>query len=314
MSRNSFKSLILYLQYAGFLIAASTLRFLPLYFAVKLGEIMARFFCFLSHRSSTFIEQQMRTCFKNRYTDKEYKKLVKKFYYHFGCLFAECVRLDKLNKNNINKYLDTSNFEEALAILNKKSTKGVFLATGHIGNWEFTGVAGALTDVLAGSIARPLDNPLIDRKVKEFREFSGQKIWDKEGALINIMRAIKNKKAVGILVDQDAGEQGLSIPFLGRPASTGIAIGDMALKTGAPILPIALHRINSKPMSFKIVAGEPIIPDTKNKSAAERLRILTEMNHELSNIIAQAPEQWLWTHKRWKTPNPVDRRFLSRYE
>ena len=303
-----------YLEYAAFILIAGLLRIMPLSLAVWLGRVLAWLFCRFSSRSTEFIKLQMRECFGDRYTEKEYKRLVSKFYTHFGCLFAECVRLDKINQSNIDKIVDWGDFVDVVDDLIETSNKGVFFATGHIGNWEFTGSACCVKGFLAGAIARPLDNPLLERLIKGVRESSGLKIWNKDGAIVKLLKAIKHKKSVGVLIDQDGGEQGLQVPFLGRNSSTNTAIAEMSIRKGIPILPSAIVRVQGKPMQFKIVYGQPIIPQSSDTSQSEVFKIMNQVNLELSRIISENPEQWLWIHKRWKTPNPSDTRRYKRYE
>ncbi len=310
MAEKQSKRILIYLEYAVFMAVAGILRFLPLPIAVKVGKLIARVFCIASKRSSKFIEYQMKACFGDKYSDLEYHELVDKFYTHFGCLLAEAVRLKTVS----NDMIDWNGLDDVVAELTETYGKGVFFATGHIGNWELTGALGAKNGILAGAIARPLDNPLINAKLNEFRTFSGQKIWEKDGAMLKLIRAIKNKKSVGVLVDQDAGEQGIRVSFLGRPASTTISVAEMAIRLGVPIFPSAVVRDGNNPMKFKGVFGEPIIPLTNKKLEGEVFRLTERMNEELSKIISDYPEQWLWIHKRWKTPNPIDRRRLRRYE
>ncbi len=304
----------IFIEYAFFMMVAGTLRIMPIVAGVWVGTVIARLFCLLSGRSTKYIKSQMQECFGERYTDKEYDRLVGKFYLHFGTLLAEAVRVKILNMDNVDEIVDWGDLKELNDELSAKYNRGVLFATGHIGNWEFTGSAGAMKGILAGSIARPLDNPLIDRKVKEVREYSGQEIWDKEGAILKLIKAIKRRKSVGILIDQDAGEQGLRVPFLGRAASTNTAVSELAIRLGAPIVPSAIVRVGNKPLRFKVVHGEPIFPDNKDNSQEAVYTITEKVNNELSRIISDNPEQWLWIHRRWKTPNPSDRRRYKRYE
>lgn len=303
MSNQQGNRFLTYMQAGAFCATGLVLRAMPFPLAALTGTGVAYLFAGLSQRSPKFVEWQMRATFGERFSDAEYKELVRKFFRHLGCLVAEGVRLRQLTAENVDEFVDWGPRFAALQELQRTSRVGCFFTTGHIGNWEFTGAASALKGLLTGSIARPLDNPLIDRAVNYYREHSGQKIWTKKGALTNILRAIRKKESIGILVDQDAGEEGIRVPFLGRPSSTVTAIADLAIRTGAPIIPSAIQR-TGQAMRFRANIGEFIIPDQKADPAQERLRILTALNAELSKIIESAPEQWLWSHRRWKTPNP----------
>ncbi len=300
-NQNSF---LTYLQAGAICATGLTLRMMPFPLAALAGTGVAYVYAGLSRRSPKFVECQMRATFGDRYSAAEYRALARDFFRHLGRLVAEGVRLRQLTAENIDEYVDWGPRFPALQQLLRESPVGCFFTTGHIGNWEFTGAACALKGLLVGSIARPLDNPLIDRLVNRYRENSGQRIWTKKGALTNILRAIRKKESIGILVDQDAGNDGVRVPFLGRPASTVTAIADLAIRTGAPIVPSAIQR-TAGTMRFRANIGEFIIPDKKADPAQERLRILTALNAELSKIIESAPEQWLWSHRRWKTPNPA---------
>lgn len=294
---------VTYIEAAAVFIAGITLKILPLPLAVVAGTFVARLIGLLSHRSIGFVVGQMRATFGSRYSDAQYRKMAHDFFRHMGCMLAESVRLKSLTKENIYDYVDFGDGLERVRQIVANSGCGVFMTTGHIGNWEIIGAAGALTGVISGSIARPLDNPLVNDMITSYREHSGQKIWSKRGAVTNILRAIKKGESIGILIDQDAGPEGISVPFLGRPASTVTTIADLSIRTGAPLVPVAVQRVGGQPMKFHLNVGEVVYPDQAAEPEGERVRILTRLNEELSRMIEAEPVQWLWTHRRWKTPN-----------
>ncbi len=305
MSQKTLQMPSTYIEAGAMVTFGGLLKALPLPLAARFGEVIAMVLGRLANRPGSFVEAQMRTTFGNKFSDREYKKLRAGFFRHIGCLLAEGVRLKSLNRENVDNYIDWNLPElEPILAAQKESGLGTFMTTGHIGNWEFTGAASALKGYLTASIARPLDNPLLNRIVNSYREHSGQKIWTKQGAITNMLRAIKRGDSIGILVDQDGGDEGLQVPFLGRPASTVTALADLSIRSGGAIFPAAIQRIDNKPMKFKANLRSLIFPDKTADKNEERLRILREMNNALSSIILDAPEQWLWTHRRWKTPNP----------
>ena len=300
-------------EYAVLIIVISVLKILPFCAEKKIGKLVAKFFCFIIKRDAKFIKYQMRACFHDKYSNLEYNELADKFYTHFGYLIAETVRLKTIASKEIDDVVDWNGLDEITKSLTEEYGKGVLFATGHIGNWELTGALGAKKGIIFGSIARPLNNLLINKKINEYRTYSGQKIWDKSGALLMLVKHLKRKMSVGILIDQDGGEQGLRVPFLGRPSSTNISIAELAIRFNVPIIPTAVVRSSYNPLQFKAIYGKPIISKKKEISKKEVYRILEEVNNELSDIIYAYPEQWLWIHKRWKTPNPSDnRKFIKR--
>ena len=107
-----------------------------------------------------------------------------------------------------------------------------------------------------------------------------------------------------LLVDQDSGRHGVFAPFFGAPASTIPTPAELALRTGATILTGASVRVGP---GFRY-AGEfepPVDVRDTGDHAADLLRITTEINARIEGVIRRAPEQWLWSHRRWKTKPPT---------
>lgn len=180
----------------------------------------------------------------------------------------------------------------------------VIFVTGHLGNWEVAGALGALRGWLAGSVARPLRNPLADAWLLRQRRAAGQTIWAKRGALVHVLRALRDGHGVGFVADQDGGTDGVFAPFFGQPASTMAAPVDLAMRTGRPLVVGAALR-GTGPLRFRFRATAPIWPDSSAEPVSERARLLAAMNAGLERWIREAPEQWLWTHRRWRTLPPV---------
>lgn len=287
------------LEYAGARVAFAVARALPLSLAVFLGRVIVFAVACVQKRNRRFVEAQMRACFGDRYTDADYARLSWACVLHFGTFLAEFSRLPDLRPDTIDHYVD---WEETLPVVHDllAEGKGLLMATGHIGNWEMCGVGAAQKGILCGAVARPIDNPRIDAWVNGMRRRGGLEVWPKSGALMPLLRALRAGKGVGILLDQDAGQDGVFAPFLGQPASTIPSVAEIALRTGTPILPLIMHRKDA-PMRFVFRMGRIHRPDPTADPAAERMRLIREVNADLSTLIAQAPSQWFWVHRRWKT-------------
>ena len=117
--------------------------------------------------------------------------------------------------------------------------KGVLFVSAHFGDWE----AGALLLGHLGYelsvVARPLDNPLLDRMLDRLRRRTGNGVFPKRRAVREILKAMGRGGGVAILIDQDARGDGLFVPFFGRPASTTPTAALVALRTGAALIPMA---------------------------------------------------------------------------
>ncbi len=108
---------------------------------------------------------------------------------------------------------------------------------------------------------------------------------------------------MGILIDQDAGHGGMMSPFLGRPASTITIPVELAIRTACPMIILGLRRggnVNGR--RFTILLSEKTYrADPDADPAEETKRLLDDVNAGLGDMIMQAPEQWFWIHRRWKS-------------
>jgi Kdo2-lipid IVA lauroyltransferase/acyltransferase len=122
----------------------------------------------------------------------------------------------------------------------------VIFITGHFGNWEALGCSlGAIGYPLV-ALFRPIDNPLIDRWVREIREARGMTVVTKWGATPVLQETIRTNGRVAFIADQNAGEQGLFVPFFGRLASSYKSIGLLAMRYNVPIVAGCAIRLNNQ--------------------------------------------------------------------
>lgn len=174
--------------------------------------------------------------------------------------------------------------------------RGMILLTAHFGNWELLAASHALTRFPLSVVMRPLDSPLFDSIVARFRMRSGVELITKRRALPDIVDALRRRRMVGILLDQNASRrEGVFVPFFGVPASTSKGMALIALRTGAPVLPVFIRR---RPDGRHVVdagAPVPVPPD------GDVVAFTAAFNEAIETAIRRAPDQWFWLHRRWKT-------------
>ena len=174
--------------------------------------------------------------------------------------------------------------------------KGILVLTAHYGNWELLAASHALSIFPLSVVVRPMDDPLVDRVVERFRRRSGVELIAKRRALPEILEALRRGRMVGILLDQNASRaEGVFAPFFGIPASTSKALAVISLRTGAPVVPIFIRRVEGGRHRVKV---EPAIPAPL---AGDVASYTAAFNRSIEAAIRRAPEQWFWMHNRWKT-------------
>jgi len=180
--------------------------------------------------------------------------------------------------------------------------KGLVVATAHLGSWEMFGAAMAQR-VPLHAVVRPLRGGLNARLV-EARERAGLKLIPARGALTGMVAALRKNEVVAMLLDQAiGGKHALFVPFFGRPAATSPALSMAALRTGAPTLVVVALRENGR-LRFR-VEGPFAVTDTGDRRRDLRDHT-ARVTAALERIIREAPEQWLWLHRRWKLAPPPD--------
>lgn len=178
--------------------------------------------------------------------------------------------------------------------------RGVIMITGHYGNWEVLGYLLATLGFETTSVARPLDNPHINRWILGVREKKGQKIIDKTGAMTQIPAVLERNGAVGLIADQNAGSKGMFVDFFNRKASTYKSIGVLALRYNVPVV-IGYSRRRQGRFHFDVGTQDIIYPaDWKDQD--DPLRYITQRyTKAIEDFIRADPGQYLWVHRRWKT-------------
>ncbi len=177
--------------------------------------------------------------------------------------------------------------------------KGVLLISGHFGHWELTALMVGYRGIRMGLLSRPLDNRALQQMLLDVRLASGNYLIPKADAMKGLMRALRAGDAIAFLIDQDAHEHGIAVPFFGRPASTTTTPARLALRTGAALVPVFTVRDSD---GAHRIAFEPEIEiDAGAEPQAEIRRLTERMTERLERRIREHPDHWFWMHRRWKT-------------
>jgi len=272
-----------------------TLPFLLL--PVTAGRFLGRGLYYLSKSRREIAIRNVDAAFKNRMISagKGPEAIVKAYFEELGQSIVEIV---KLYYGKGEKILDKiritglDNLQKA-----REKGRGIIFITGHCGNWELLAIAASLKVMPVSVVARPLNNPYLNRLIEGVRSRYGNTVIYKKGALKEIIRRLRNNGAVGILMDQSViPEEGIITDFLGRPAWTTKMPVLIARKTGSPILPVFIRRNGSE----QEITIYPEVMLLSNKDDESLKKNIGRLNSFIEGYIKDNPEQWLWIHRRWK--------------
>jgi len=231
--------------------------------------------------------------------EREVRRIAREVFRHLACSAVEVLHMAReIERRGVDDVVAGEHRERLHEALGRG--KGVVLVTAHIGNWELVGASARARGLELTTVYRPLDNPLLDRWMHRVRGRFGQELVPKQGAVRALLRALRAGRTVVLLVDQDARRRGLPVPFLGEPASTIPTPAELALRTGAAIIPAFTMRTG--PGFRHLEWYDPEVDATPGADhGADVERITAELNRRVEAAVRRAPGQWLWVHRRWKT-------------
>jgi KDO2-lipid IV(A) lauroyltransferase len=237
--------------------------------------------------------------------DAARRRLARASWQHLGVMAMELARM---LASPLDSTLSTLTFEglEHLEAAMKEHGRALLL-TAHLGNWELLAASHRLTAHGLSIVVRPLDSAPLDVLASELRRKTGVELIDKRGALRPVLEALRRKRLVGILMDQNAARhESVFVPFFGRVASTSKSMALLALRTRTPVVPVFAHRAGR---GRHRVVVEPALPWPAGKDTeAAIVELTTRCNEAIERAIRRSPEQWLWSHRRWRTRPPAEPR------
>lgn len=224
------------------------------------------------------------------------ERLVGACFRHFGAAFCDALSARRFDAPGLCRRVTWAGFEHLLAA--EAAGRGVIVLAAHFGNWEVVPAALAATHGPMAAVGRPIDNPRIDRLVQGLRTRFGNRSLAKRGAVREMFRVLAQGGRLGLLIDQRVrAEEAIDVPFFGRPALTSPIVARLALKTGAPVLPVAaFHEPEGR---YRIVFEPPLWPEGRD-AAASTVAFTRRCLAASEAVIRRHPEQWLWLHNRWK--------------
>ena len=243
------------------------------------------------------VRENLRTAFPEMTAD-ERRQTAQGMWEHLLLMVVEIAHANRvIHKTTWRRHLRIHGMEQFVRQL--WLDRPTVILSGHYGNFELAAYLFGLFGFRIFSVARELDNPLLDRFVTEFRESRGQRILPKKGSAPDVAQVMDENGAIGLLGDQAAGPRGCWVDFFGKPASVHKAIGVFSLSASAPVLVCtATRRAGLFDYDLRLegvadpAAGGPETGD------------LTALSQWYTSLLEQAirrePSQYWWVHRRWR--------------
>tara|TARA_B100000530_G_C15882411_1_gene458017 strand:+ start:294 stop:1151 length:858 start_codon:yes stop_codon:yes gene_type:complete len=277
-----FEAIFIYLFFLiGKLIGLSFSRKIFSFIFLRLGPFI---------KSEKIINQNLNRLPGNL-SSEEKKQIISSMWSNYGMTFIEYIFLNKFRSNNSHIELEGENFLKEIS----KSNKPVIFFSGHFANFELMSMEITKKDINLATIYRPLNNFFLNPLMEYLRRTYVCKNQIKKGlpGVKSAIEYLKNNYSIALMIDQRVSE-GEKINFFNYQALTTTLPAQLALKYKLDLVPIFIERKNN--CTFKMKVFEPI----KTSNFRNKLEISEKLNEILEKMIIQNPNQWIWTHDRWK--------------
>ncbi len=259
------------------------------------GTVLGRAFYTFDRVHRQLAIDNLRAAFPAR-SEAECRGICRDMFSHFGRLLIVLLKFSTMTSEQM---LACVEFEgEDRVVHAHAQNRGVLLYTGHFGFWEINALVHALTLKPMAVLARPLDNPLLHDLLEKVRTRTGNSVFYRRGAIRRVLRALDANQAVAFLIDQHMQPaDAVYVEFFNRPAATTSALAALALRTGAPVVPVfALPLPGGR---FRMVYEHAVEPP-----AADDEHAITEFTQRCTDVlemyVRRYPELGLWMHRRWR--------------
>jgi KDO2-lipid IV(A) lauroyltransferase len=285
---------LIYLMMKGF---SFFINLLPEGPALWLGRRFGSLFYYLDWEHRSVALQNLHIAFGQEKSERERKAIAKRTFQNFGMMAIEFFRIPGMNTEDFKKKVSFEGLDEALKLLEKK--KGGLLLIGHFGNWELMALMSKVIGNPILVIAKPINQKGVDRWITEIRKVTGLELIPPENATQKVVQALSQNRLVGILIDQRAKRsRGVWADFFGRKVPTTPGLAVMAMRSGAPVVPVFIVRDGFQ--KHRLLIKEPIelvLTGDIQKDVEINTQRFTDT---LEAMIRQYPDQWLWIHRRWE--------------
>lgn len=261
--------------------------------------LISDFFYFVFYYLVRYRRKVTRQNLLNSFPEKSYQEIIsieKKFYHNFADLFIEICKTISMKEEKFNERCTFKNPEVVTNLY--KQGKSVFAAASHSGNWEWYGQQLSLvSDHRNLCVYKRLQNPFFDEYAKNLRERFGKlKMVEMNGILRTLIRANDKPNMVFFVADQSprGKEFDYWTTFLNQETAFFKGLGKIACQLDYAV--VYIECIRTKRGYYDIYFKE-IAMDSKDKTADD---IIESYVRALENHIKEHPENWLWSHRRWK--------------
>ena len=224
---------------------------------------------------------------------KEIEKISKGMWANYGRILAEYIFIKEMRNSRLKSNIEIKGQEVLEKI--KKNNEPVIFISGHFNNFELMAMHIEKSGINLAAIYRPLNNKFLNFIMEKIRKKYVCRNQIKKGisGTRELLNCFKNNISVALMIDQRVS-QGIKSNFFKYEALTTTIPAQFARKYNCEIVPVYIERKNN--FNFKLTIHKPI--DYRVDDTIENITL--KLNALLEEMILKNPDQWIWSHNRWK--------------
>ncbi len=227
--------------------------------------------------------------------EKKRREIIDNMWNNYGMTFVEYLYLNKFKKSSSHINIKGIHILEEI----KRKKKPVIFISGHFANYELMSMELIKRNLNLATIYRPLNNCFLNPFMEYVRRKYVCKNQIKKGivGIREVVQFLKKDYSIALMVDQRVSE-GKKLPFFNENALTTTLPAQISLKYNYDIIPISIKRNSNNTFDMEIMS--PVRSIDRKNSDKNRLNVSLEINKIIEKMLLTNPNQWIWTHNRWK--------------
>lgn len=284
------------LGYAIYWLLDRLIGALPIEAGFRLGAALGTLGYYVAAPYRRLVLHNLGIAFGREKSAEELRAIARQHFTNLGANIFANLKLPRLSREEIESRVKVEGIETMDAgVINNG---GFVMVISHLGSWEmFAQLTPYIFNCKVGTIFQALGNKFIDAEVRKDRARLGLELFERKEGFVKACQFMRAGGAVGVLVDQHAGDAGLWTPFFGRIASTSTLAATLALRTDAWLVPAAVY-------TDGVARWRCVIRGQMKPHGQDAETITARINRMMEDQIRERPADWFWVHNRWKTPKP----------
>ncbi len=290
-------------EYAALRTLAAVVGCLPEKLAVWAGVALGKLLWLVAAGRRRVARRNIELAMPDERTTDEVRRLIREVFSHIGLTAVESLWMRNRRRHSIDRRFSVHGVDAMRAQL--AAGRPVLAFGPHLGNWELFGACMAAHLGRLHALARPVNNPLVRNYTTRLREESGICVHSTRHGLRPMIKTLRNGETLAILFDQHVNRAYVASEFFGRKAATTAILASLALRLDAPVFAAYSVRQGHTFRHHGYIEGPLDLVRTGDHQGDVRAN--TQLfNDKLEEIVRRHPEQWLWTHRRWKLADRLE--------